>query len=196
MPKITEKNHKVIIDAMHKHAIPAVPSAVTNAKRKYEFIRGKEKVIYLVYEGDFFLKSYYKERILGYVTYPSVHGTLNNHDQLTYLERIDYGVIHYMSSVFFWRKINEYFLHKEITSIMSDSYCDMIKNATLMKGDTFQDIQNIVNNIKLLPLSVRSKYTVLYLVEHSSFYSKRTISRVISELTKLGIIQLRGGYLK
>lgn len=189
-------SHERIISSLSGYTRLANPDNIIRGKRRYSLSYECSRRVFFIMEGDFLLKIRVKdeEKMLNILTAPYVFDVTPALDTLPlYLERVDYGKIHSMSYEHFWQLVHEKDLINETMSIISAHYSDLINYIMTGKSCSYEEVISLIERWQKLPLHLKKRFSVLYLIENSSWLSKSSISRVLKELKDRGVLKLDNG---
>jgi hypothetical protein len=110
-----------------------------------------------------------------------------------YLERVDYGKVSYVDYDFFWKTVLEKDLLSDVMTIMSGQYSDLMDYIMLSKSNSYDQVISLIERWQKIPPHLKKRFSALYLIEHSSYLSKSSISRVLKELKDSGELTLERG---
>lgn len=190
------KNHERVINYFADHAQVASPDEISRGKRRYHFCQGDVRRVFFIREGDFLLKLQSENKILDILSAPFVVGVNPSLDAPPlYLERVDYGKASYVEYDFFWKRGLEKGLFRDVMSIMSGQYTDLMNYILLSKSNSHDQVIALLNRWQKIPPHLKRRFSALYLIEHSSYLSKSSISRVLKELRDSGKLTLERGRL-
>ncbi|ROP59985.1 CRP-like cAMP-binding protein [Enterobacter sp. BIGb0383] len=190
------KNHESVIDYFAGHAQVANPDEISRGKRRYHFCQGDARRVFFILEGDFLLKLQTENKILNILSAPFVMGVNPSLDAPPlYLERVDYGKVSYVEYDFFWKRVLEKDLLDDVMSIMSGQYTDLMNYILLSKSNSHDQVIALLDRWQKIPSHLKRRFSALYLIEHSSYLSKSSISRVLKELKDSGKLTLERGRL-
>jgi len=77
--------------------------------------------------------------------------------------------------------------------IMSEQYSDMMDYIMLGKSNSYDQVISLIERWQRLPPHLKKRFSALFLIEHSSYLSKSSISRVLKELKDSGGLMLEKG---
>ncbi len=187
-------NYDRIIDALAGYTHIANPDEISRGKRRYHLTKDNVRRVMFILDGDFLLKLKDKNKVLNILSSPSVVGVTPPYDESpVYLERIDYGKISYIEYDVFWQLIFEKDLFDDAMSILSCQYSDLMDYIQLSKSNSYDEVTSLIERWKKLPSHLKRRFSVLYLIEHSSHLSKSSISRVLKDLKERGELELVNG---
>lgn len=187
-------NHETILDYFASYAQVANPDEISRGKRRYHFSHGDSRRVFFILEGDFLLKLQSENKMLNILSAPFVVGVSPSLDAPPlYLERVDYGKITYVDYEFFWQRVLEKDLLSDVMSIMSGQYSDLMSYIMLSKSNSYDQVISLIERWQKIPPHLKRRFSALYLLEHSSYLSKSSISRVLKELKDSGELTLERG---
>lgn len=188
------ESHEKIIDCFSSHAQLANPDEISRGKRRYHFGHGDTRRVFFILEGDFLLKLQSENKMLNILSAPFVMGVSPSLDAPPlYLERVDYGKVSYVDYDFFWEVVLEKDRLSEVMSIMSEQYSDLMNYIMLSKSNSYDQVISLIERWQQIPPHLKRRFSALYLIEHSSYLPKSSISRVLKELKDSGELTLERG---
>jgi|GEM_PF-507599 len=187
-------SHNRIIDFFTPHARVAEPDEISRGKRRYYFSKKSTQRVFFILEGDFLLKLPSENKMLNILSAPFVIGVSPSLDVPTlYLERVDYGKVSYINYDFFWETVLKESLLSDVMMIMSEHYSDLMDYIMLSKSSSYDQVISLIEHWQKIPPHLKKRFSVLYLIGHSSYLSKSSISRVLKELKESGKLTLERG---
>ena len=191
------ENHIRLNDYFTPHTRLAEPDEISRGKRRYYLSSKGSRRVFFIIEGDFLLKMPSENKILNIFSAPFVVGINPCLDvPPLYLERVDYGKVSYIDYDFFWETVLEKGLLNDAMKVMSQHYSDLMDYIMLNKSGTYAQVVSLIERWQKLPPHLKRRFSVLYLIEHSSYMSKSSISRVLKELKDCKKIVLERGRLR
>lgn len=191
------ENHIRINDFFTPHMQIAEPDEISRGKRRYYLNSKGSRRVYFITEGDFLLKMPPRHKILNIFSAPFVVGINPCLDiPPLYLERVDYGKVSYIDYDFFWETVLKKGLLNDTMKIMSQHYSDLMDYIMLSKKCTYDQVISLIERWQKLPPHLKRRFSVLFLIEHSSYMSKSSISRVLKDLKDRRKIVLDRGRLR
>lgn len=193
MFSVLESSEK-LIEIITPYAENSVPDEISRGKRRYGFYKNKSRVVYLLLEGDFCLKTKESNKIINIVSAPYIIGFIPSSQEVPlYLERVDYGKIKHVDYDLFWELVNENKMLEDAMNALSAQYSDMMLMLSLNKSTSSREVRSLVQRWQQIPPHLQKRFSVMYLVENSSDLSKSSISRVLKEMKENGEISLEKG---
>ncbi|MGU3525033.1 transcriptional regulator [Enterobacteriaceae bacterium C23F] len=188
------KNQERIISFLIDYAEIANPDAIIRGKRRYNLSDGKCRRVFFITEGDFLLKLKDENKIINILSAPFVVGATPALDAPPlYLEKIDYGKVYRIDYGQFWRLVSDNRLLDDVLSILSGQYSDLMNYIMLSKSNSHDQVISLLERWSKIPSHLKKRFSVLYLLENSSYLSKSSISRVLKELKDKGELILEKG---
>ncbi|WP_261642337.1 helix-turn-helix domain-containing protein [Erwinia mallotivora] len=188
------KSSELIINSILSDAENSEPDEISRGKRRYKFYKNDSRVVYLLLEGDFCLKTKGNNKILSILSAPYIIGFIPSSQEVPlYLERVDYGKIKHIDYDSFWKFVNEKKMVDEVMNIMSAQYTDLMNVISLNKSTSSEEVRALVQRWQKIPQHLQKRFSVMYLIENSSDLSKSSISRVLKEMKESGEISLDRG---
>lgn len=180
--------------AIIKYATIAQPDEVYKGKRRYHFVKGDRKKVYIISEGDFFLRARGFNKVVNVFWEDSIVGASSclGHSSL-YLERVDYGRCYEIEFNYFWELIKNKNLEGEVKTVIDDCYSDLMNAYLRGSKNTRREIEQNIKYWQSLPERITRGHSLLHLLELSTNLSKSTISRTLKDLkNEQGIILVNG----
>lgn len=188
------ESHNRITDVFTRHAQLAEPDEISRGKRRYHFSSNGMRRVFFILEGDFLLKLQSENKMLNILSAPFVMGVSPSLDAPPlYLERVDYGKVSYINYDFFWETVLKEGLFSDVMMIMSEQYSDLMDYIMLSKSNSYEQVISLIERWQKIPPHLKRRFSALYLIEHSSYLSKSSISRVLKELKDSGELTLERG---
>lgn len=188
------ENHERIIDCLADYTQVANTDEISRGKRRYHFCQGVSRRVFFILEGDFLLKLQSENKMLNILSAPFAMGVSPSLDAPPlYLERVDYGKVNYIDYDLFWQLVLEKDLLSDVMSIMSGQYSDLMNYIMLSKSNSYDQVISLIERWQKIPPHLKRRFSALYLLEHSSYLSKSSISRVLKELKESGELTLERG---
>lgn len=188
------ESHNRIADFFARHAQVAEPDEISRGKRRYHFSSNDARRVFIILEGDFLLKLQPENKMLNILSAPFVIGVSPSLEAPPlYLERVDYGKVRYINYDFFWKTVLEEDLLSDTMMIMSEQYSDLMEYIMLSKSNSYDQVISLIERWQKIPPHLKRRFSALYLIEHSSYLSKSSISRVLKELKDSGELSLERG---
>jgi hypothetical protein len=188
------RNHNRIISTLSCYSNIAEPDEVVRGKRHYFLNKENCQRVFFLTEGDFLLRTLNENKIISIVSAPYVIGATPALEPTPlYLERVDYGVIKSIDYDQFWRVINYNNSHADVMNIIAGHYTDLMNYLMVSRSDAREQVIALLNMWKSLPMRLKDRYSVLYLLSNSSHLSKSTICRILKELKEEGELELENG---
>lgn len=114
-------NHAYIIKKLNDYAKQANIDRLYRGKRIYHFNNNDEERVFLLIEGDFFLRTSKSGKIIKVISAPYVIGAIPSSEPMSlFIEMIDYGKIKQLEYNYFWRLVNYQKLHSDTMKVMSE----------------------------------------------------------------------------
>lgn len=193
MHRIIE-NHERIIDRLGQYTQVANPDEISRGKRRYHFSHEEKRRVFFILEGDFLLKTTGENKMISILSAPCVIGVSPALDAPPlYLERVDYGKVCSIDYDQFWQLTMEQDLFGDVMSVLSGQYSDLMNYIMLSKSNSYDQVISLIERWQQIPPHLKRRFSALYLLEHSSYLSKSSISRVLKELKESGDLTLDRG---
>ncbi len=175
----------------------ATPDEVYKGKRRYDFNKEGEQLVFVIEEGDYFVKRRQDDKVIELITSPSVIGFLPalREDYPIYLERIDYGKISYITLKNCMRIIFSHQMMGDVLYILSQRFTNMIYFISDNNGDATKEVCNAITRLQNLPDHIKKRFSALSLIGQTTHLSKSSISRVLKKLQDDGVLSLDKGHL-
>lgn len=188
------ESHNRITDYFTRYAQLAEPNEISRGKRRYHFSSNGTRRVFFILEGDFLLKLQSENKMLNILSAPFVMGVSPSLDEPPlYLERVDYGKVSYINYDFFWETVLKEGLLSDVMMIMSEQYSDLMDYIMLSKSNSYDQVLSLIERWQKIPPHLKRRFSALHLIEHSSYLSKSSISRVLKELKDSGGLTLERG---
>lgn len=183
-----------IISALKEYTIIADHDAISKGKRRYNLSKDSSRRVYFITEGDFLLKIQEENKLINILVAPVVFGAAPTIEAPPlYIEKVDYGKIYSIEFDLFWQLINEKGLLEDAMSILSWQFSDLIEYIMLSKSNSHEQVMSLIKRWQRIPVHLKKRFSVLYLLENSSYLSKSSICRVLKELKDKGELVLNKG---
>lgn len=194
MYKTMTVNHAYIIKKLNDYAKQANIDRLYRGKRIYHFNNNDEERVFLLIEGDFFLRTSKSGKIIKVISAPYVIGAIPSSEPMSlFIEMIDYGKIKQLEYNYFWRLVNYQKLLSDTMKVMSEYHADIIKFIDEHNENNEEHVQALVNRWKEQPPHIKKKISLLFYITNSSFISRSTASRIIKRMKETGLINLKNG---
>jgi len=194
MQRVIE-SHKRITDFFTHYTQIANPDEISRGKRRYHFCRNGTQRVFFILEGDFLLKLQSENKMLNILSAPFVIGVNPSLDvPPLYLERVDYGKVSSIDYDLFWKTVLDENLLSDVMMIMSEQYSDLMNYIMLSKSNSYNQVVSLIERWQKLPAHLKKRFSALFLIEHSSYLSKSSISRVLKDLKDSGGLTLEKGH--
>ena len=188
------ESNKKLIELLLPLSVNAEPDEISRGKRRYTFLKKGQRVVYLLTDGDFFMKVREGNKILSIVSAPLVTGFTPYQDDIPlYLERVDYGKIKYISYEFFWQCVKEHGMFDDAMTVMASQYTNLMQYISLNRVTSASEVNALIERWQEMPEHLKRRFSVMYLIENSSYLSKSSISRVLKDMREKGKIVLDRG---
>ncbi len=188
------ESNKKIIELLLPVAHNSEPDEISRGKRRYTFLKKGQRVVYLLTEGDFFVKVREGNKIMSIVSAPLVTGfTPYQEDIPLYLERVDYGKIKHVNYEVFWQCVKDHGVFDDAMTVMASQYTDLMQHISLNRYTSVSEVRALIQRWQEIPEHLKRRFSVMYLIENSSYLSKSSISRVLKDMREKGVIELEKG---
>lgn len=188
------ESNKKLIELLLPQAVNSEPDEISRGKRRYTFLKKGQRVVYLLTDGDFFMKVREGNKIISIVSAPLVTGFTPYQDDIPlYLERVDYGKIKYISYEVFWQCVKEHGMFDDAMTVMASQYTNLMQFISLNRETSAGEVSALIQRWQEMPVHLKRRFSVMYLIENSSYLSKSSISRVLKDMREKGKIVLDRG---
>ena len=188
------ESNKKIIELLLPIAANSEPDEISRGKRRYTFSKKGQRVVYLLTDGDFFVKVREGNKIMSIVSAPLVTGFISyKDDKPLYLERVDYGKIKHVSYELFWQYVKEYDMLDDTMAVLASQYSDLMHHISLKRDTSGSEVRALIARWQTIPEHLKRRFSAMYLIENSSYLSKSSISRVLKDMREEGKLALDRG---
>ncbi|WP_231566734.1 transcriptional regulator [Erwinia sp. 9145] len=189
-----ELSYRKFINIFSPFMLNAEPDEISRKKRRYRFDKNDQCVVYFLQEGDYFLSTQNGHKIIDILSSPSIAGVVPGLSKMPlYLERVDYGKISYLPHDDFWRLVFEFDLFDDAMLIMSAQQSELINYIALNKANALEEVRSLIGWWSKIPDHLKRRFSIMYLIENSSWLSKSSISRALKAMKEKGEIALERG---
>lgn len=188
------ESNKKLIELLMPIAVNSEPDEISRGKRRYTFSKKGQRVVYLLTDGDFFIKVREGNKIMSIVSAPLLTGfTPYREDMPLYLERVDYGKIKHVSYDVFWQCVKEHGMLDDAMAILALEYTNLMQHISLNRDTSASEVRALIERWQTIPEHLKRRFSVMYLIENSSYLSKSSISRVLKDMREEGTLALDRG---
>lgn len=189
-------NHLNIIRKINDNAEYAKADRLSRGKRIYNFSTNDVKRVFLIVEGDFFLRSSDTGKIIKIISAPFVIGAMPSLEPMpVFIEMIDYGKIKSIGYDYFWSLVNHHGLLPDAMTVMSGYHTDLMKFINGQNESNEKHVRSLVERWKYHPCHIKNKVSLLSFITNSTFMSKSTVARILKRMKESGCINLKDGRL-